>query len=330
MAKVKLGFIGAGKIAKAHLEQGLKDFPDVEFTGWCNPSEKAAAGLRDLCGGQGKVYADAETMIKEARPDALFILLPPFAHGPAELAALKHNIPFFVEKPVALDLRFAEKIAKKVEKKNLITSVGYMSRYRASVNTVRDLFQVQTPVLLQGGWLLGMWDGSDGWWVRKHLSGGQFLEQATHAVDLARYLFGDVQSVYAVAQRVVKAVRPAYFTIDDSMMVQLVFKNGAVGNIYCSVIPNVGGGVGLTAYGVDLCARFSGAECNVTIELPENKKIEIASGEKVLALESRAFIDAVKTGDRSGIKSSYEDGLKTLAVTVAANQSAESGKAVKL
>jgi myo-inositol 2-dehydrogenase / D-chiro-inositol 1-dehydrogenase len=328
MDKVKLGFIGAGNIVKAHLNEGLKDFPDVEFVGWCDINEKAGLALKEFCGGKGAVFTDPEQMIKEAKPDALFIMLPPFAHGKAEETALKHKLPFFIEKPVALDYSFAEKIANKVQKLGLTTSVGYMTRYRASVNKVKELFQTQKPVLLQGGWLLGMWDGSDGWWVRKHLSGGQFLEQATHAVDLARYLFGDVKSVYAVAQKGVMDVRPAYFTIEDSMMAQLVFKNGAVGNIYSSVIPRVGGGVSMTAYGLELCAKFTGSECNVVIELPENKKIEMTSNDKALALETRAFINAVKNGDKSGIKSDYLDGLKTLQVTVAANKSAATGKAI--
>jgi len=38
-----------------------------------------------------------------------------------------------------------------------------------------------------------------------------------------------------------------------------------------------------------------------------------------------AFIRAVQTGDRSLLLSPYEDGLKTAAVTLAANRSAEEG-----
>jgi len=46
--------------------------------------------------------------------------------------------------------------------------------------------------------------------------------------------------------------------------------------------------------------------------------------------EDEAFIHALRTGDRSGILSDYEDALKTLAVTIAARQSAASGRPVSL
>jgi|TARA_B100000809_G_C15113670_1_gene521579 predicted dehydrogenase len=36
----------------------------------------------------------------------------------------------------------------------------------------------------------------DGWWREKAKSGGQVHEQATHGIDLARYLFGEAKTVY--------------------------------------------------------------------------------------------------------------------------------------
>lgn len=43
-----------------------------------------------------------------------------------------------------------------------------------------------------------------------------------------------------------------------------------------------------------------------------------------------AFIEAVKTGNRSLIRSDYSDGAKTLALTLAANRSLETGEVVLL
>lgn len=330
MGKVKIAFIGAGNILKAHLEQGLKDYADVEIVGWCDPNEKAAQNLKQFCEGQGAIHTDADTMIVETKPDALFIMLPPFAHGKAEEAAIKHKIPFFVEKPVGIDLDLANKIAEGVDKAGLLTSVGYMTRYRASVNKVKDILKTQKPVLLFGGWALGIQNGGDNWWVRKHLSGGQFLEQATHATDLSRYLFGDVKSVYAVAQKGVYDKRPDYFTMDDSMMVQLQFKNGSLGNIFCSVCAHQGGGVQMQVFGTDMRASFTGDQCHAVIELPDNKKIEMISNEKPFTLEDRVFLDAVISGKPTGILSDYADGVKSLAIAIAANKSAETGQPIEV
>ena len=39
------------------------------------------------------------------------------------------------------------------------------------------------------------------WWRREDRSGGQMVEQATHIIDLARFLAGDVTEVFGLAAR---------------------------------------------------------------------------------------------------------------------------------
>jgi predicted dehydrogenase len=46
--------------------------------------------------------------------------------------------------------------------------------------------------------------------------------------------------------------------------------------------------------------------------------------------EDAVFVQAVKSGKGNAIKSTYADSLKTLKVTLAANQSAKTGKVIKL
>jgi predicted dehydrogenase len=126
---------------RAHLDQGLKDFEDVEFSAWCDLNAETAAARREQVGGRGEVYTDARTMLDEVKPDAVYIMLPPFAHGPAEKLVIERRLPFFVEKPVAIDLATARRVAEGVRKHKLITCVGYMTRYRKSVQRVRGLLR---------------------------------------------------------------------------------------------------------------------------------------------------------------------------------------------
>lgn len=330
--KVKLGFIGSGGIVKGHLEHGLKDFPDVEFAGWCDINPETAEARKAEVGGKGTVYTDAARMIDEAKPDAVFIMLPPFAHGPAEDLVLERGLPFFIEKPVAIDLATARRVCEGVKKKNLITSVGYMTRYRNSVQRVRGLLQDQKPVIAHGGWVGGGPDKYEGiwkWWVQKDKSGGQFLEQTTHTIDLACYLFGEVKSVYAVAVRD-RHPRPDFFTIEDASMVQLAFRNGAAANLYSSASTSVGGGIFLTLWGTAMRADFTGWEHSVKIQCPHGESIELPGEANIFAKEDRAFIDSVKAGKNLGILATYEDGLKATGIACAANESMVTGKVVEI
>jgi predicted dehydrogenase len=329
-ARVKLAFIGSGGIVRSHLDQGLKDFDDVEFVGWCDLDEQTAAARREQVGGQGAIYADAEQMLDEAQPDAVYIMLPPFAHGPSEALVIERRLPFFIEKPVAIDLATAQGVAEGVARHGLVTAVGYQNRYRRSIQRVLGLLQEQTPVMMHGGWLGGGFQEHHPifkWWVRKDRSGGQFLEQTTHTIDLARYLFGEVTAVYAVPVRD-RRQRPAYFDIEDASMVQLTFANGAAANLYSSCSTPLGGGVSLTVWGTELRAEFTGWEHSVKIYLPGDEQITIPGESDVFSLEDRAFIDSVKAGENRGILATYEDGLKATAIACAANQSMQTGQAV--
>jgi predicted dehydrogenase len=207
-----------------------------------------------------------------------------------------------------------------------------MTRYRRSVQRVRELLQGQRPVLMHGGWLSGgprVYEGIWAWWVQKDKSGGQFLEQTTHTTDLARYLFGDVKSVYAAPVHE-RCERPEFFTIEDASMVQLVFSNGAVGNLYSSCSTSVGGGVFLTLWGTEMRADFTGWEHSVTISLPADEQIKIAGEANVFALEDRAFVNSVRAGEPQGILATYEDGLRATQIAVAANESMVTGEVIEI
>ena len=331
-SKVKLGFIGSGGIVRSHLEQGLKDFEDVDFVGWCDLNEETAAARREQVGGRGAIYTDARQMLDDAKPDAVYIMLPPYAHGPTEDLVLECGLPFFVEKPVAIDVTTARRVAEGIEKHNTLTAVGYMTRYRRSVQRVKELLQRQTPVIMHGGWVGGGPDRYEGiwkWWVQKDKSGGQFLEQTTHTIDLARYLFGDVRSVYAVSVRD-RNDRPEFFTIEDASMVQLSFTNGSAANLYSSCSTGVGGGIFLRLWATGMRADFSGWEHSVEIDLPGGEHIAIPGEPNIFSREDRAFIDSVKAGENRGILATYRDGLAATEIACAASESMKTGKAVTI
>src|SRR5207247_687289 len=97
--KTRVAFVGSGGIAESHLS-GLSKHPDVQLVAFCDVNRERAEEVAARYGAQA--FTDAAEMMDAVAPQAVYFCLPPFAHG-AELQAVERGIPFFVEKPVALD-----------------------------------------------------------------------------------------------------------------------------------------------------------------------------------------------------------------------------------
>ena len=340
MSKLRVAFIGAGGMASAHLG-ALAPFEDVDIVAFCDPVEaKLEARLKELGekrpGAVAETFSDPDVMLGAIKPDAAWLLLPPFAHGAAERACLKHGVPFFVEKPVGLDWSLTKELVAEVEAKGLLTCAGYMNRYRNSLQTARAILKEDPAALIHGGWIGGSPNPKPGdisigsWWVIKDKSGGQIVEQCTHTFDVLRYLCGEAVEVYARAANGFNKDLYSY-TIDDASSVVMQMANGGVANLMSSCSANGGGGgVWLNVYAHDTTFLFTGWDHAVKILRKGAEAEEIKGEPDIFGIEDRAFCDAVRSGDGSGVLSTYPDASRTLRLTLAANESIASGKPVAI
>lgn len=332
--KTRIGFVGCGGIAEAHMK-ALAAHPEAHLSAFMDINLDRARQMGQTYGEGARAFADAKAMLDGVQLDGVYFCLPPFAHG-AELEAVERGIPFFVEKPVNLYLEQVQEIAAAVEERGLLTCVGYMNRYRRGVQKVRRLLRDDPAVLALGGWVGGVPRANPDqpilkWWVQKDRSGGQFHEQVTHTVDLARFLCGEVAEVEAFAARGRNVGTPAGYTMDDASVVNLRFANGAIGNLWAGACANAGGGIALDVYANNTTARFSGWEFSLELFTAGQEGPERIPGEEdIFAIEDDAFVQAIRQKDASLVQSRYADGAKTLAVTLAANASMETGKPVRV
>ncbi len=335
LEKVRLGFVGCGGIAAAHLK-ALVNNPHAVLVAFCDINlEHAKTAAEQYGANEAVIFSNAEEMFRNTDIDAVYFCLPPFAHG-AEFEAVDRGIPFFVEKPINIYLEQAREIAAVVEKKKVLTSVGYMNRYRMGVQRVRELLKHDPPVLVLGGWISQSPRPRPeaviySWWVVKEKGGGQFHEQVTHTVDLTRFLCGEIVEVHAYPAKGFNKEVPPNYNVEDASVVNIKFANGAVGSLWASCSANGGGGgVILSIYANKTTALFSGWEHSLHLLQEGVEPEEIAGEPNIFEIEDGAFIDAVRFKDASKILCTYSDGLKTIEVTLAANQSMSNGEPVKI
>lgn len=320
MAKVRIGFIGCGGRAGSHIE-ALRQHDGAEIVAVADVVEAAARRAGERLG--VPFYTDHAALLQRDDLDAAFVSVPVFAHGPVELAIIGRGLPFFVEKPVARQLATAKEVAAALKASGLWAAVGYQLRYEEGVRRARAFLAGKTVSVVEGHYWCGT-NRTGGWQNDWDGSGGQLVEQATHTVDLMRHLVGEVAEVYCrQASRVLYAI-----TSPDSYALTLGFENGALGGLTTSWAYDGRDWSHANALHIisDNClVRLSGGGVQV---LPEGSgELPPAAGVGTIY---DAFVDSVRTGKPDGVLSTYDDALATLAVTLAANESARSGRVVRV
>lgn len=330
MEKIRLGLIGCGGRSKAH-RKSFKELDYVEIVAVADPVEErrleAAAQF-----GCTRIYKDHTELYDNESAntlDAVIICVEPTAHTDTETRAIEMGIPFLVEKPMHMDINEAERIAKLIKEKNLITSVGFQDRYLDLI----DIIKAEIPKHKPGGIVYGSWIGGIPglwWWQKKSTCGGQLYEQNIHLVDGLRWLYGEPLSVYATASRGMITpgidANPEYDTDDHSTVVYR-FENNVTATLVSGCYagkcrPRCGFYISLCDMVIDYRLRN-----NLIISSPEETRDIPRKVDQTYLLDV-AFLQAVMKGDRSLIRSDYADALKTLKMALAANESMESGQVI--
>ncbi len=320
---IKVGFIGTGGISRPHRKH-LKNMEDVEVVAMCDLEEDRVKEAAEEW--NPSIYTDYKAMLESEEMDALYVCIPPFAHEDQEILAAEKGIALFVEKPVSVTMEKAREVDAAIRENNVISCVGFQGRYLDIIDRTKDLLSNRPVGTAMGYWMSGM--PGVPWWRRKEMSGGQPVEQTIHVTDMARYLFGDVKSVYAAGRTGLMTDVPDY-NIEDGSAATLIFENGIVATIFSACFLSGSRRKG----GIDIFTK------EMTIEYRERKSITIIQDDNSEFVEvqndfwqdmDNAFIDAVRKGDGSNLRTNYADATKTQEVVMAVNRSLETGDVVQI
>ena len=321
MGVIKVGFIGVGGKGQSHMRQ-LGEVEDVQFVAVCDVNAELAERVGQEYG--VPVYTDHHEMLDKVDMDALYIVVPPVAHSDAELMAAERGIHLLVEKPVVLDLDKGLEILEAVERTGIITSVGYQMRYVESVTWARQFLADRTIAMI----ISHRWGGvpRTAWWRVMAQSGGQIVEQTTHQVDAVRYLADD-EIVEVYASYALRSLTDwENFDIPDVYAITFRMGSGATGSLSsaCTMIKGEGRSSGIDILLDDGLRLEITGRGGMTLYPDEVELPEFTADAPI----DPAFIEAIRTGDPSLIRSDYRDGLISCAVTLAMNESAQTGQPV--
>jgi predicted dehydrogenase len=192
MEKIRIGIIGTGGIANAHI-RAYKNFPDVEIVAGADiVPGKAAEFLKSHGLDKAQAFESHEELLK-LDLDGVSICTYNTTHSVCAIDAMNSGKHVLCEKPMSVTLEEAVEMVRTEKKTGKILSIGFQPRYDANMVMIKELVQsgilgdvyyVQTG----GGRRRGIPGGT---FIRKDLAGvGALADIGCYGLDMALNAIG--------------------------------------------------------------------------------------------------------------------------------------------
>ena len=339
--RINLGLIGCGRIARLVHLSSIKNLGGVGLSAVSDTDSDCANAAAEAAPG-AKVYADYKELLGGEDVDAVIICLPTFLHAEAASQAFSLGKHVYLEKPLAQNMKEADTVIEEWKKSGKCGMAGLNLRFNpiykalkekidsgaaGEINAVRTVFTSSPSGLPE--------------WKRKRTNGGGvLLDLASHHADLARYIFG-----CEIAE--VKASVESRESEDDNASMEMKMENGIYVQSFFSLnsidedkIEVYGSQGKLTAdrynsFGVRLTPSGPGRGglgklADYLSQIPRSPVLKdrlLGTGrEPSFELALGHFAAAISGGFQPS--PSLADGLASLKIIEAAEESARTGRAV--
>ena len=207
MSKSRFALFGSGFWAPCQLF-GWREVPGVECVAICDPVVEKAQALAQRFGVRS-VYADPEALFRNEKLDFVDIVSSVESHYPLALQAASHGIPAISQKPLTTSTDVGEKMVEAFSKKGIPLLVHENWRWQAPIREFKGILQqtkIGTPVHGRVSFVTSFDDISSQPYL-KELDQLVIADFGIHLLDMIRFLFGEVTSLYCQTRSVREDVR---------------------------------------------------------------------------------------------------------------------------
>ncbi|HTU42517.1 MAG TPA: Gfo/Idh/MocA family oxidoreductase [Candidatus Aquilonibacter sp.] len=325
MRKLGVGVVGVGEMGRRHAENLRRNVPEARLIAIADVSQERARQTAAELEIEHS-YNSLEAMLENKDIEAVVIATPDKFHAHAVEVAARAGTDILCEKPLALTLADARAALAAVTRAGSRMQVGFMRRYDPAYAAAMQRIEageIGTPVIFKS---VGRdKDQPPMAAYESNVNGMIFYTNTIHDFDLARWMMSDeVASVHAFTTSTIRPEVAKYGDVVASV-VNLQYRKGAIGNIesYAQAV-----------YGYDVRTEVIGDKGSIfigTLDRTPAVCLTARGGERALAdhfltrfadaylAEMRDFVHNI-LHDRP-VRVSGDDGLKALAIAVAAEES---------
>ncbi|RLI20953.1 hypothetical protein DRO47_04275 [Candidatus Bathyarchaeota archaeon] len=314
MNNLRVGVIGVGFWGKNHARV-FHDLPNAELKAVCDVNKERVRELAKKYSING--YTDSRELLKREDIDAVSICTWSTALAKEAVRALEAGKHVFVEKPMAINVKEAEKVVELSEKNGLYLMVGFIERFNPGVEKLKRLLDKG-----EAGTVVSTLSRRVSRWPERIGDIGIVKDTAIHELDMLCYLLNDSpKTIYAR----VGSLR--HRTFEDYAQIIMGFRNGVTALVETNW---------LTPYKVRRLI-VTGSEAilsldyitqKITIERSGRRKSPPHRWREPLMLELDHFVSCIL--NKGVLRTTGYDGLRALKIAEMVLESSRRNKVVKI
>jgi predicted dehydrogenase len=297
MAPVRIGVLGAAKIAPAALIKPARKLDEVDVSAIA-ARDRAKAERFAAKHGIPNVHDSYQALIDDPSIDAIYNPLPNGLHGRWTIAALEAGKHVLCEKPFTANADEAEAVAAVADRSRRVVMEAFHYRYHPLIDRILEIVRAELGTVrhVETWMIIPLPSRRDIRW-QLDLAGGSTMDVGCYTIHLLRTLAGEEPAVIGAS------ARERSIGIDRWLEADMRFAGGATGKVTASMLsPRV----------LSLGARVEGDKgelrvfnpyaphyfSRVTVSTNGKKRTEPrASREPTYMFQLRAFAGAVLRGE---------------------------------
>ena len=215
MEPVRVGVIGVGHLGFHHARV-YTELLNTDVVGIMDTNPERAAAVGELL--RVPFYSDIEQFYRQARPDAVSVVVPTVQHFESAKRALSAGIHVLIEKPVTSTVEEAVELLQQAAAQNLVLQVGHIERFNSAVQHVRNI--IKEPLFLQSRRI------------------GPFSSRISDVVVVLDLMIHDIDIILSLVHSEISAIsamgRSVRSSLEDIATAQIAFENGTLAQILVS------------------------------------------------------------------------------------------------
>ena len=324
------GLFGAGRIGRVHAAS-LATHPRTELVVVHDPVEVAASEVAAQYG--ATPTGDADAILGDPGIDAVIIASPTATHVDLLTASVRAGKAVLCEKPIDLDLARVDACWAEIKGLDGTVMVGFNRRFDPTFAELRDRVAKGEIGRLEQ-LIITSRDPAPAPAAYIASSGGLFRDMTIHDFDMARFFLGEVVEVQAMGANLIEPYIAEAGDIDSAVVVL----RGAGGEL-CQIVNSR-----RCSFGYDQRVEAFGAEAMLSAgnQTATSVRRSGASGTEIAPPYLNFFLDRYADAYRAELdhlvscveqgtapSPGFADGRAALVLADAANESLQTGRAVR-